>query len=112
MESDLDVIDSDEPVGLFGLYSMEPCLVTAKKYILWPDMCTYIQCQLICPGGAENDLYLCEALPESKWVTAEGLIDVTFNKYRWAHIDNDMVEAFDLGIGMEVRMQRDSWRSC
>ncbi len=50
----------------------------------------------ICLGGTENDLYLCEALPEPKWVTAEGLVNVTFNKYRWAHIDNDTDEAFDL----------------
>ncbi len=57
---------------------------------------------MICPGSAENDHYLCEALPESKWVTAEGLIYVTFNKYRWAHIDNNTDEAFDLGVGMEI----------
>ncbi len=50
MEFDWESTDSDEPVGLFGLHSMEPCLVTAN---------------------------------------AEGLVDVTFNKYRWAHIDND-----------------------
>ncbi len=37
-------------------------------------------------------------------MTAEGLINVTFNKYRWVHIDNDMDEAFDLGIGTEIRM--------
>ncbi len=35
-------------------------------------------------------------------MTAEGLIDVTFNKYRRAHIDNDTDEVFDLGIGMEI----------
>ncbi len=58
---------------------------------------------MICPDATESDLYLCEAMPEPEWVTAEGLIDVTFNKYRWAHIDNDTDEAFDLGIGTEVR---------
>ncbi len=26
MDSDLDLTDSDEPVGLFGLHSMEPCV--------------------------------------------------------------------------------------
>ncbi len=45
---------------------------------------------------------MCEALPETEWVTTEGLIDVTFTKYRWAHIDNDMENAFDLGVGTEV----------
>ncbi len=30
MESDPDVLDPDELVGLFGLHSTEPCLVTAK----------------------------------------------------------------------------------
>ncbi len=35
-------------------------------------------------------------------MTAEGLIDVTFNKCRWAHIDNDADEAFDLGVGTEI----------
>ncbi len=31
-EADLDLTDLDESVGLFGLHSMEPCLVTAKSY--------------------------------------------------------------------------------
>ncbi len=101
-ESDPELTKLNEPVGLFGLYGTEPCLVTGKKYTLWPHMHTYVQCTTICLGGAENGLYLCEALPKSKWVTAEGLIDITFNEYRWAHIDNNTDEAFDLGIGMEV----------
>ncbi len=63
---------------------------------------TYVQCQVICPDAAESDLYLYEAMPELEWMTAKGLIDITFNKYRWAHIDNDTDEAFDLGIGTEV----------
>ncbi len=37
-------------------------------------------------------------------MTAEGMIDVAFNKYRWVHIDNDTDDAFDLGIGMEIGM--------
>ncbi len=87
-EFDWELTDSDELVGLFRLQSTEPCLVTAKKYTLWPHTCTYGQCQVICPDAAENGLYLCEALAGPEWMTAEGLIDITFNKYRWAHIDN------------------------
>ncbi len=101
-ESDWDSSDSDEPVGLFVLHCSEPCLVTAKKYILWPHTHTYVQCQVICPDAIESDLYLCEAMPEPEWVTAEELTDITFSKYRWAHIDNDMDKAFDLGVSTEV----------
>ncbi len=95
-ESDWESTDLDEPVGLFRLHSTEPCLVTAKKYTLWPHTHTYVQCQVICPDAAENDIYLCEAMSEPEWMTAERLIDITFNKYRWADIDNDTDEAFDL----------------
>ncbi len=59
---------------------------------------------MVCPEGTENDLYLCEALPDLKWVPAEGFIDVMFSKYRWVHIDNNTDEAFDLEIGAEVAM--------
>ncbi len=63
-ESDLESSDSDELVGLFGLHTSELCLVTAKKFTLWPHTRTYVQCQVICPDAIESDLYLCEALPE------------------------------------------------
>ncbi len=72
-------------------------------FTLWPHTRTYAQCQVICPDAGEGKLYLCKALPDLEWVTAEGLIDVSINQYRWAHIDNDMDQSFDLGIGMEVR---------
>ncbi len=94
--------DSDELLGLFGLHISESCLVMAKKYTLWLHTRTYVQCQVICLNADEGELYLCEALPEAEWVTAEGLIDITFTKYRWAHIDNDTEHVFDLGIGTEV----------
>ncbi len=70
---------SDELVGLLSLFRTEPCLIAAKKYTLWLHTHTYVQCTVVSPGGAENDLYLCEALPDPKWVTAEGLISITFN---------------------------------
>ncbi len=59
-ESDEELIETNEPVSLFGLFRMEPCLVAAKKYTLWLHMCTYVQCTMVCPGATENDLYLCE----------------------------------------------------
>ncbi len=94
-ESDSELSDSDKLVGLFRLHALEPCLVMAKKYTLWPHTCTYVQCQVICPDAVEGELYLCEALPELDWVTAEGLINVTFTKSRWVHIDNAMDQVFD-----------------
>ncbi len=38
----------------------------------------------------------------TQWITAEGLIDVTFRKHRWVHIDNDTDEVFFLEKGTEV----------
>ncbi len=94
--------DLDELLGLFRLHISESCLATAKKYTLWLHTRTYVQCQAICPDAVEGKLYLCEVLPDAEWVTAEGLINITFTKYRWAHIDNDTEHVFDLGIGTEV----------
>ncbi len=94
--------DSDEPVGLFGLHVSEPCLLTVHKYTLWPHMRTYVQCQVECPGANEGDLFLCEALLDKDWVTAEGVIEIAFTKTRWAHIDNETDSAFDLGIGTAI----------
>ncbi len=76
-ESDWESSDPDEPVGLFGLHVSDPCLVMTKKYTLWLHTHTYVQCQVICLDANEGDLYLCEALQDMDWVTAEGVIDVT-----------------------------------
>ncbi len=50
----------------------------------------------------EGNLCLCEALSDQDWITAEGLIEVTFANSRWVHIDNDTEHVFDLGARTEV----------
>ncbi len=57
---------------------------------------------MVCPDAIEGDLYLCEALPDTEWITAEGVIEVTFTQHRWADVDNDMAHEFALGSGMEI----------
>ncbi len=88
-ESDWESSDVDELVGFFGLHVSESCLVTTRKCTLWPHTRTYVDFQVICPDANEGDLYLCKALPDKDWITAEGVIEVTFTNSRWAHIDND-----------------------
>ncbi|MCP4539893.1 MAG: hypothetical protein GY832_22365, partial [Chloroflexi bacterium] len=73
--SNTDSDDPNAPIGLFGLHSSASCLVTTRKFTLWPHTRTYVECQVICPGATEGDLYLCEALLDKDWLTAEGLVE-------------------------------------
>ncbi len=101
-QSDKESSDSDEPVGLFALHVSKPCLAMTRKYTLWLHMRTYVECQVICPDASEGDLYLCKALPDKDWITAEGVTEVAFTKTRWAHVDNDMDDVFNLGVRTEI----------
>ncbi len=46
-DSEGNSTDSDEPVGLFGLYPLEPCLVTARRCTLGAHTRTYVECCVV-----------------------------------------------------------------